>query len=105
MVARSVALVEVPMAAKVEKVEFIDQAVMLQQFERAIDGDACDLWVDFLRMIENFPRIEVLRSALHHLQHYAALPGETYPARTQFPLEAPKRLVLVDAFAGRYTVS
>ena len=105
MIPRSVALIEVPMTAKMEKVKFIDQAVVFEQFESAIDGDAGDVGVDFLRVIKDLPRIEVLRSALHHLQYHTALPGETYPARTQFPLETPERLVLVDAFAGRYTVS
>jgi hypothetical protein len=105
VVSRSVALIEVPMAAKMKKIEFIDQAVLLEKFERAIDGDARDVRIDFLRVLKYLPRIEMLRSALHHLQYHTTLPGETYPARTQFPLEAPKRLVLVDAFAGGYTVS
>jgi hypothetical protein len=52
MVARPVAFVEMTVAAKVQQVELVNQAVAFQQIDGAIDGDARDVGIDFLRALE-----------------------------------------------------
>jgi len=101
MVARPVALVEVPVPAQVQQIEFVDQAVALQQIDRTVDRDARDVGINLLRAIEDFARVEMPPRSFHHLQQHAALPGEPDSARAKLALQAPGRFVDVDAFAGR----
>jgi hypothetical protein len=62
-----VAFIEVAMTAKMQQIELIDQAMVLQEFESAIDGDASDIGINLLREIKYFSGVQVLRSALHYL--------------------------------------
>jgi hypothetical protein len=73
MVARAMALVEMAIAAKVKKVQFVNQALALQQVDRAIHGDASDPGVDFLGAFEYFPRVQMAAGGFHYLQQDAAL--------------------------------
>ena len=73
MVARAMTLVEMAIAAKVKKVQFINQALALQQVDRAIHGDASDPGVDFLGAFEDFTRVQMAAGAFHYLQQDAAL--------------------------------
>jgi hypothetical protein len=100
VVARPVAFVEVAVAAKMKQVELVDQAVALQQIDRAIDGNARDVRIDFLRALENFAGVEVASRRLHHLQEHSALAREPDSARAEFALQAPRRFVDVDSFSG-----
>lgn len=68
MVARTVAFVEMAVAAQVKKVQLVDQALALQQIERAIHGDASDPGIHFLGAFEDFARVQVATGRLHHLQ-------------------------------------
>jgi len=76
MVARAVAFVEVPIAAKVKKVQLVDQALALQQVDRAIHGDASDPSIHFLGAFEDFARVQMAAGGFHHLQQDAALARE-----------------------------
>src|SRR5580704_14233519 len=100
VISRAVAFVEMPMAAKVEQVQFVDEAVMLQELERAIDGDARDIRVDRLCAFENFASIEVPRGSFHHLEHHTALARKADTPGPELALEAAGSLVNVDTFAG-----
>jgi len=80
MVARAVALVEMPVAAKVKKIELVNQALALQQIDRAIHGDASDRGINFLGAFEDFARVQVAAGCLHHLQQDAALAREANAA-------------------------
>jgi hypothetical protein len=100
VIARAVAFVEMAVPAEVEQVELVDQTVVLEEFERAIDGDAGDIGIDLLREREYFAGVQVLRGALHHLQDHTALARQTNAARAELPLQAAGRLVNVDTFAG-----
>ena len=100
MVARAVALVEVAVAAKVEQIELVDQAVALQQIDRAVDSDARDVGIDFLRPLEDFACIEMPARRLHHLEKHAALAREPDPARAKLALQTSGRFVDVDSFSG-----
>jgi hypothetical protein len=87
-------------AAKVEQIELVNQSVALQQIDCAIDGDARDVGIDFLRAIENLSGVEVAARRLHHLQEDSALAGEADPARAEFALQTSRRFVDVDSFSG-----
>ena len=100
MVAGPVAFVEMAIAAKVEQIELVNQAVALQEIDRTVDGDSCDVGVDFLRALEDFTGIEMAARRLHHLEKHAALAREPDPARAQFALQTSGRFVDVDAFSG-----
>ena len=75
VVARAVAFVVVAIAAQVQQVEFVDEALAFQQVERAIDGDAGDGRIDFLRAFQDFGGVEMAASGFHDLQQDAALFG------------------------------
>jgi hypothetical protein len=100
MVAWPVAFVEMTVAAKVEQVELVDQAVAFQQIDRAVDRDARDVGIDFLRALENFSSVEMAARRLHHLEKHAALPRQPDPARAELTLQTSGRFVDVDSFSG-----
>ncbi|HVB58481.1 MAG TPA: hypothetical protein VNE63_18925 [Candidatus Acidoferrales bacterium] len=99
VVARAMAFVEVPMSTKVQQIELVDQAEVLEKLKGAIDGDTRNFGVDRLRTLEDFSGVQMTRCAFHHLQQHAALPRQANAARAELALEAPGRLVNVDAFA------
>ena len=100
VVARAVAFVEVPVAAKVKQVELVDEPMAFQQIDRAIDGNARDVGIDFLRALEDFAGVEVAARGLHHLQKHSALAREPDSTGAKFALQASGRLVDVDSFSG-----
>jgi hypothetical protein len=104
VVAGSVAFVEMAMPAKVEEIELVNQAQMLEQLEGAVHRDASNVGIDLLRQFEDFAGIEMLRRAFHDLQDHAALAGQADAAGVEFALKAPGGFVLIDAFAGRDAV-
>jgi hypothetical protein len=73
MIARAMALVEMAIAAKMKKIELVNQALALQQVDRAIHGDASDPGIDFLRAFEDFTRVQMATGGFHYLQQDAAL--------------------------------
>ena len=60
VVARAVALVVVAVAAQVPKVEFIDEALLLEQVDGAINGYEVHVRIDFARTFEDLVHVEVL---------------------------------------------
>src|SRR5690348_12941217 len=88
------------MTAKMEQVEFVDQALMLEQVERAVDSDARDLRIDFPRARQDFPGVEMPRGGVHHLQDDAALAREADALPRELALQIARRVLDVDAFAG-----
>lgn len=104
VVARAVAFVIVAMAAKMEKVQFVDEAVILEQIHRAINRDARDIRIDFLRALENFFRVHMPRRALEYFDEHHALPREANAAFPDLAREMARGFVLINAFADRRTV-
>lgn len=100
VVARAVGFVVVAMAAEMEQVEFVNQALALEQVERAVDGDARDPRVHFLRTREDFSGVEMPRGGVHHLEDDAALAREANSLSRELALQIPRRVLDVDAFAG-----
>jgi hypothetical protein len=104
VIARAVAFVIVAMAAQVKQVEFVDQAVVFQQVHGAIDRDARDVGIDFLRAIENFFGVHVAGRTFEHFYEHHALAREANAARLDFALQMAEWLVFVDTFTdGRTT--
>jgi len=100
MIARAVAFVEMAVAAKMQEIEFVNQALALQQVDRAIDGDARDVGIYFLCTFEDFASVEMPAGGFHDLEQDAALFREADSPSAEFLLEAARRLVNVDAFTG-----
>ena len=100
VVARAMALVEMLVAAKVQEIEFVDEAVALEQVESAINRDTMDAGIDFLGAFEDGAGVEVAFGVVHYFEEDFSLAREAYAALFQGGLEAAGALVGVDAFAG-----
>ena len=87
MVARAVAFVEMPVAAKMQQVQLVNQAVALQQIQRAIDGDAGNARIELLSALQYFVGIEVAAGRVHDLQQDATLPCEADAASAELAFE------------------
>ena len=103
MVARTMAFVEMPVAAKVKQVELVNQALALQQVDRAIYGDTSNPGIHFLGAFEDFARVQVATGGFHYLQKDAALAREANAPGGEFTLK-PARSLVVDAFAGGHAM-
>jgi hypothetical protein len=105
VVAQAVAFVIVLIAADVEKVKLVDEAVALEHIQCAIDGDAMDVGIDFLGAFEDGSGVEVLIGIVHNLDENAALTGETDFFGRECGLQAAGTLMSVDSFATRDALS
>lgn len=76
MVARAMTFVKVAVSAKMQQIELVNQAVALEQINRAIHGDTCDAGIKFLGALEDFACVQMAAGRLHYLQKYTALAGE-----------------------------
>jgi hypothetical protein len=88
MVALGAALIIVLFALHVHEIEFIDEAVTLEQAECSIDGDAIDMGIDFTGAAEQLTGIEMLLGGLHYAQDGAALAGHAQATGHKFTLQA-----------------
>jgi len=104
VVAWAMGFVVVAVAAKVEKVEFVDESFFLEEIDGAIDGDQVHGGVNFLRAGEDLVDIKMLLGVVHDFQDDAALAGEADALLAQSFLEAAGGLGSVEAFAGRDTM-
>ena len=100
VVAGAMALVEMLVAAEVQEIEFVDEAVALEQVESAINRDTMYAGVDFLGAFEDGAGVEVAFGVVHYIEEDFSLAREAYAAFFQGGLEAAGALVRVNAFAG-----
>jgi hypothetical protein len=100
VVAGAVGFVEVLVAAEMEEVEFVDEAVAFEEIEGAVDGDFMDAGVEFLGAFEDGAGVEVAFGVVHDGEEDFALAGEADAAALEGFLEAAGALMGVDAFAG-----
>jgi hypothetical protein len=100
MVAWAVGFVVMAIAAEMEEVEFVDEALALEEIDGTVDGDKVDVGVDFLCATEDLVDVEVLLGGVHDLQNHATLAGETDAAFAKSVLQVARRRGSVDAFAG-----
>jgi hypothetical protein len=100
VVAGAMAFVEMLVAAQVQKIELVDEAVTLEKVESAVNRDAVNAGVDFLRALEDSAGVEVAFGVVHDFEQDFSLAREAYAALFKGSLEAAGALVSVDAFAG-----
>src|SRR5580704_2709025 len=100
VIARAVAFVEVLVAAQVEKVQLVDQAVAFEKVDGAVDGDAVDAGIELLGAIENSSGIEMALGVVHDLEQNFSLPRQAHAAFCEGLLQAAGALVGVNALAG-----
>ena len=101
VVARAVGFVVVAIPAKMEEIEFVDEALLLEEIDGAIDGDQVDVGANLLGTFENLIHVEMLFGVVHDLEDDAALASEADVALTKSLLEMAGSVRSVDAFAGR----
>jgi hypothetical protein len=82
--------VEMLLALQVHEIEFIDQAVALEQAECAIDGDAIDVGIELAGATQNLTRIEMLLRSLHNAQNGAPLMRHAQATRHEFGLQTSR---------------
>ncbi|OLC87463.1 MAG: hypothetical protein AUH88_02955 [Acidobacteria bacterium 13_1_40CM_4_61_5] len=73
VVAGAVALVIVLVAAEMEKIQLVNQAVFLEKFDGAVNGDAMHAGVELLCALEDAVGVEVAFGLVHHLKDDTAL--------------------------------
>jgi hypothetical protein len=76
VVAGAVGFVVVTIAAKVEKIELVDEAFFFEEVDGAIDGDEMDGGINFLGAGEDLIDVEMLLGGVHDFQDDAALARE-----------------------------
>src|SRR4029077_16600134 len=87
-------------AAKVKKVQFVDQAVALEQVEGAVDGDAMDARVEFPGAFENGSGVQMTLRFVHHFNENFALARQAHAPLGEGLLQTAGTLLGVDSFAG-----
>jgi hypothetical protein len=100
VIARSMGFVVMLIAAEMEEIEFVDQAMALQEIEGAIDSDAMDMGIDALRALEDFVGGEVALGAVHHLKEDAPLTREADAFFGERSFQAAGARIDVNAFSG-----
>jgi hypothetical protein len=69
------------------QVEFVDQALSLEQLQRSINRAAIDTGIQLSRPAQKLCRIQVFASRLHHAQYGAALLSHTNSAVREMSLQ------------------
>jgi hypothetical protein len=101
VIARAMAFVEVLVAAQVQEVELVDQAVAFEQVERAVDGHAMDARVQLLGAIENRSGVEVALGVVHDFEKNFSLARQAHASLGERLLQAARAIVGVNSLAGR----
>src|SRR5712692_1948287 len=71
--ARAMTLVVVPVAADMQQVQLVNQAVGLEQVNGAVNGYGVDAGIDLARAGEDFRGVQVPLRGIHHFQDHQAL--------------------------------
>jgi len=100
VIARAVGFVVMAVAAEVEEIEFVDEALFFEEVDGAVDGDEVDGGVHFLGAFEDLIDVEVLFGVVHDFENDAALAGEADSLFAEGFLEVAGGVGGVDAFAG-----
>jgi hypothetical protein len=100
VIARTMALIEVPVPVNVQKIELVEQAMLLEHLERAVDGYAVNARIDLLRTFENRVGGKVLLGLIHHFEQDAALAREPYASPLERRTQPARFAVGVQSFTG-----
>jgi hypothetical protein len=76
-------------AVDVHQVEFVNQAVPLQQPQSPVHGAAVDAGIQLLGFAQKLGRIQVLRGSFHHAQNCPPLLGHADSAVGKMRLKPP----------------
>jgi hypothetical protein len=104
MIARAVAFVVMTMPSEMEKVQLVDQPVVFEQFQGAIDGYTRNFGVDLLSLLQDFGGVHMANSRFNYLNDDAALTREANVPGAKLALKLACGFVNVDAFACGNTV-
>jgi hypothetical protein len=104
MVARAVGFVVVAVAAEMQEIKFVDEAVFFEEIDGAVDGDEMDAGIDFYGAVEDLVDVEVLFGGVHDLENDATLASEANAALAEGLLEVSGGFGGVDALSGRNAV-
>jgi hypothetical protein len=105
MIAWPVGFVVVPVAAKMQQVQFVNEALLFQQVNRAVNGDEMHARVNLLRSLENLIDVQMLLGIIHYLQDDAPLPGHANSPRSRGLQEFPRCFGGIEALTSRDPVS
>jgi len=83
VIAGAVAFVEVLVAAQVEQVELVDQAIAFEQIDGTVDSHTMNARIEFLRAIENGASVEMAFRVVHYLEENFSLARQAYAALGQ----------------------
>src|SRR6267154_795307 len=74
VIPRPVRFVVVPVAAKMQQIQLVNQALFFKKINRAVNGNEVNAGVDFLRARQNLIHVQMLLGVIHHLQDHPPLP-------------------------------
>jgi hypothetical protein len=94
VIAIQLALIIMPLSVDMHQIEFVNQSVALEQFQRAVDRAAVDAGVQFLRLAQKLSRIQMFGGRLHHAQNGSALLGHADSALGEVRLKAARNFCL-----------
>lgn len=100
VVAGPVAFVIVAVAAEVEQIKLVDEALFLEQVDGAVDRDEVHAGVDFLSAGEDLVDVEVLLGVVHDLKDDAALLGHAQTPLSEDLLQFAGGFGGIEAFPG-----
>ncbi len=104
VVARAVTLVEVLVAAQMQQIELIDQAIPLEHVHCAIHGDAVDARVDLLGAFQDVAHVEMCLGIIHHFNQNPTLAREANTVFFQGFLDPSRGRMGVNPLAGGYSM-
>jgi hypothetical protein len=100
VIPRPVSFVVVPVAAKMQQIQLVDQALLFKKINRAVNSDEVHARIDFLRSLENLIHVQMLLGVIHHLQDDSALPGHANAAGSHSLLNPAGCLGGIEALTG-----
>ncbi len=100
VIAGPVAFIEMLVAAQVEQIQLIDQAVAFEKIDGAVDGHAVDAGIELLRAIENGAGVEMALGVVHDLEEDFSLARQAHAAFCEGLLQAAGALMGVNALSG-----
>jgi hypothetical protein len=104
VIPRTVSFIIVPIAAQVQQVQLVNQAMFFEQINRAVDGNQMDALIDLLRAFQDLIDIQVLLGIIHNLQNHAPLPRQPDTFGAQRLLQTAGSFRGIESLAGRNPV-
>jgi hypothetical protein len=104
VIPRTVRLVVVPIATQMQQVQFVNQAMLFEQINGAVDGNQVHARVDPLRALQDLIDVQVLLCIVHHLQNHAPLPRQADASCAQRLLQSASGFRGIESLTGRSPV-